>query len=153
MRGGSRLHRRTSLQIWGLSPHARGKPAGAVDPAHHPGPIPACAGETSHCGPDKPAGRAYPRMRGGNCTSANAGLMSWGLSPHARGKRTAALSTLPSTARAYPRMRGGNGVIVVASRILSGLSPHARGKLEREGVPEIKDGPIPACAGETCSKR
>ncbi len=72
---------------WGLSPHARGKPAPYKVAADARGTIPACAGKTwlmyrkTLCAGD------YPRMRGENIIVTFIPRIPAGLSPHARGKR------------------------------------------------------------------
>ncbi len=152
----------------GLSPHARGKRLVLISSMVSLGPIPACAGETPGSTSTLSAPRAYPRMRGGNFRKIHAAWSRSGLSPHARGKHSASrwnkhhAGPIPACAGetddfvkrhdfpwAYPRMRGGNGLSVQRCRSRWGLSPHARGK--HVGVRDLhgKQGPIPACAGET----
>ncbi len=53
------------------------------------GPIPASAGETSAAMIEKILERAYPRKRGGNEPYVEPPRLSKGLSPQARGKRSA----------------------------------------------------------------
>ncbi len=111
--------------------------------------------------------RAYPRMRGGTVSRSNAATPRPGLSPHARGNLNGcanyptrcgpipacagepATPSLPSTLfGAYPRMRGGTVFATAIDFFTAGLSPHARGNLALGGLAVIKNGPIPACAGE-----
>ena len=109
----------------------------------------------------------YPRMRGGaGCIPCRLAIGT-GLSPHARGSRSAAgvvhiaLGSIPACAgeppglqggaqpsRVYPRMRGGARAGDLLRSRLRGLSPHARGSQGRRGVHVGDPGSIPACAGE-----
>ena len=112
---------------------------------------------------------AYPRMRGGNRDTRGMKRLGEGLSPHARGKLVITeldrimLGPIPACAGetlgvgrvllglgAYPRMRGGNRHQRLCVRWHSGLSPHARGKQTVVTNQLVEEGPIPACAGETC---
>ncbi len=86
MRGGNKPDWLVVASLQGLSPHARGKLEGAGKAQSTPGPIPACAGETTSCIESKRAHRAYPRMRGGNFLYFTGSWGLPGLSPHARGK-------------------------------------------------------------------
>ena len=88
--------------------------------------IPACAGEPRLPGPQHPARRVYPRMRGGAVMVAMYVGAKLGLSPHARGslpsgtRLATCCGSIPACAgepvsighnphlnEVYPRMRGG----------------------------------------------
>src|ERR1017187_4031588 len=85
-RGGNRRASLRQPLPMGLSPQARGKPAGVSERALLRGPIPAGAGETPVGCSAASARRAYPRRRGGNfACQIRIGLFQ-GLSPQARGK-------------------------------------------------------------------
>ena len=73
--------------VWGLSPLARGNPAGRLTSAAGGGPIPARTGQPLGLPCCWLAGRAYPRSHG--ATSHKRILQSalLGLSPLARGNR------------------------------------------------------------------
>ena len=106
-------------------------------------------------------------MHGGSPPKNRFLLAGWGLSPHARGKRTRTglwhyeVGSIPActgeaappcsairATRVYPRMHGGSSPDRVRRRSRTGLSPHARGKrLARLSAP-IRYGSIPACTGE-----
>ena len=126
MRGGTGGRSDMSGISLGLSPHARGNPPIKMKVGDYIGPIPACAGEPSGQSPPTAWIGAYPRMRGGTCSSEVVFDVAKGLSPHARGNRSDAgrkyfskgpipacagepscpfISLLPVWA--YPRMRGG----------------------------------------------
>ena len=93
-----------------------------------------------------------------------------GLSPQARGKRTACihqreqsgpipagtgetniLDPLNTAGRAYPRRHGGNVDKFCLWVRRSGLSPQARGKPQKTPRQALSVGPIPAGTGETSS--
>ncbi len=151
----------------GLSPLARGNRPEWRNPTRSDGPIPARAGEPLPPWRAWPAGRAYPRSRGGTAP----GPLDWGvgggLSPLARGNlarwRAGAWPTGPIPARAgeptarptsrrrrraYPRSRGGTSVPEPFALLPCGLSPLARGNLPRQCAGSQRGGPIPARAGE-----
>ena len=54
--------------------------------------------------------------------------------------------------RAYPRSRGATRLHGPDQLGVEGLSPLARGNLEKMAVPKLAVGPIPARAGQPCSK-
>ena len=111
--------------------------------------------------------RAYPRSRGATVGEINWRDNPWGLSPLARGNRTATssasttLGPIPARAgqphwthinagfrRAYPRSRGATRAIQSNRTKMKGLSPLARGNLERRRRHHLRQGPIPARAGQ-----
>ena len=69
----------------GSSPLARGAHVGRHVVALRHGIIPACAGSTGTCAPDRSAGRDHPRLRGEYCRSFRVLLGLVGSSPLARG--------------------------------------------------------------------
>ena len=152
----------------GLSPHGRGKLNPDTRHITWSGSIPARAGETPlRLGRGRfPA--VYPRTGGGNAAPLGTGQSLMGLSPHGRGKLTAAplagnssrsiparagetsptVSLLtPSTV--YPRTGGGNKHLFRGRLPHQGLSPHGRGKRDYPPVLLIPARSIPARAGET----
>ncbi len=172
MRGGTFATAFRYLKIRGLSPHARGNPAGTASGDGYEGPIPACAGEPQRGGRQHKCGRAYPRMRGGTRGVGLCGHPSWGLSPHARGNHAGSVlggnspgpipacagepctcATTMLASRAYPRMRGGTIDLSNNPCVVRGLSPHARGNRMGAGEAPTPSGPIPACAGEPTYQR
>ncbi len=72
MRGGTRIAKDMGHAGLGLSPHARGNRADALEPRERVGPIPACAGEPAMSSPGALKVGAYPRMRGGTAPGAGA---------------------------------------------------------------------------------
>ncbi len=106
-------------------------------------------------------------MRGGTSVTSVAADAGRGLSPHARGNRTAGglprsvAGPIPACAGephararrrlmcwAYPRMRGGTLLLLLGKLAAGGLSPHARGNRPLLAPMALRPGPIPACAGE-----
>ncbi len=168
IRGGNPHPARHRAGFLGLSPHTRGKHLAAAMLLTFAGPIPAYAGET--CLPifKSNAGRAYPRIRGGNIQLFGRAGAVLGLSPHTRGKRLQWVSNIvaggpiPAYAGetveyardgflhwAYPRIRGGNSALKSSAYTFQGLSPHTRGKPLIGDREKAMKGPIPAYAGET----
>ena len=109
----------------GLSPLARGNPAGAVPGGGHAGPIPARAGQPTPPLQFAFSAWAYPRSRGATTPPTQPCAPAWGLSPLARGNPSAPDQSerrrgpIPARAgqpvgvavhfhflRAYPRSRG-----------------------------------------------
>ncbi len=123
--------------------------------------------------------RAYPRVRGGTGVVFRVDGTAEGLSPRPRGNRPAyryqyrregpipasagePRSTTRSSAapRAYPRVRGGTSWKTCCPGVSGGLSPRPRGNHAGGGVSGVRQGPIPASAGEpsegrtmTCTSR
>ena len=151
----------------GLSPRVRGNRAGQPTDWWLARSIPACAGEPrrSHCGTQ--SGGVYPRVCGGTGTvTAPVGWLK-GLSPRVRGnprrsfsERTSrrsipACAGEPSAAaagdtdaRVYPRVCGGTPSLLLAGGASLGLSPRVRGNPFPLPDVGIRQGSIPACAGE-----
>ena len=85
--GGNARAQESGASDWGPSPRVRGKP---IEPAIHerePGPIPACAGETTNTPLQGAARRAHPRVCGGNHAALCAIADDVGPSPRVRGKQ------------------------------------------------------------------
>ena len=152
----------------GLSPLARGKRSSGRHAARFRGPIPAGAGETPPASRSTRNCRAYPRWRGGNHGGLRLAGRAWGLSPLARGKPSDKAAVMPAcrpipagagetyagnpnpcSSRAYPRWRGGNTQTEASICQHQGLSPLARGKQQLPLRSRVRQGPIPAGAGET----
>ncbi len=152
---------------YGLSPLARGSPAGDGCAGDRPGPIPARAGQPACPAVPLRASRAYPRSRGAAYSSPPPTGACKGLSPLARGSpgrlsnsalesgpiparagQPPALSSAAPRWRAYPRSRGA-ALTASGDRVrVDGLSPLARGsrRCALHGV--VFPGPIPARAGQ-----
>ena len=94
-------------------------------------------------------------------------MLKTGLSPLARGNRsdldgtTKVLGPIPACAgqpapvlstplktRAYPRLRGATAATLAGPQAEKGLSPLARGNLHGGYLAVLRQGPIPACAGQ-----
>jgi len=156
----------------GLSPRTRGSPLAAGVARLAAGPIPADAGEPT-ARPHRDAGpRAYPRGRGGAIRLPIRVAAPRGLSPRTRGSHVlggfdfAAFGPIPADAgepgtpprsrtppRAYPRGRGGAAHGAGDDVRLAGLSPRTRGSRQDQLRVRLRQGPIPADAGEPCSAR
>ena len=166
-RGGTHAAKFRIPLLTGLSPQARGNPAARGRAACRWGPIPAGAGEPSPRWSGCTGYSAYPRRRGGTAPARHTAARSVGLSPQARGNhalrdaRLSAFGPIPAGAgeprniivpnesrRAYPRRRGGTVLVLALHRLGGGLSPQARGNPRCPGHPVVRNGPIPAGAGE-----
>ena len=157
--------------LGGLSPRARGNRCILLSPQHEGGPIPASAGQPP-CSTDEPARhRAYPRERGATVLARITEKPTRGLSPRARGNRSASVDhffsdgPIPASAgqpccwplnvnqkTAYPRERGATTPNAVFMRPAKGLSPRARGNRSTWRSNSASKGPIPASAGQPASK-
>ena len=169
MCGGNRGSLPVSTATRGLSPRVRGKPGADVRDYVGQGSIPACAGETYSRKHGAGHKQVYPRVCGGNLTSAGSRGCCIGLSPRVRGK-PALLGLLPKFQGSipacagetdvgcqrrgaypvYPRVCGGNIANLGNQAADTGLSPRVRGKPARDGHMRYAERSIPACAGETC---
>ena len=136
------------------------------------GPIPAQAGEPRRDAREARRPRAYPRAGGGTPFLELEHVPHGGLSPRRRGNRRRIVwdrdrtgpipaqagepgaSQSSSTARrAYPRAGGGTRLACSASSGWPGLSPRRRGNLPAWSLRRDTCGPIPAQAGEPCTRR
>ena len=169
--GGNRPAQKLHIKPRGLSPRGRGKHIGFVMDTPTSGSIPAWAGETAALIDPNLIDKVYPRVGGGNrpCNAAHA--QQRGLSPRGRGKpnrsfqcvirqgsipawagETAALIDPNLIDKVYPRVGGGNRPCNAAHAQQRGLSPRGRGKPNRSFQCVIRQGSIPAWAGETCRR-
>ena len=167
-RGGDGLLRAEPCRHEGLSPRTRGRRPHERGQEHDRGSIPANAGETAgrrRCGR---ARRVYPRERGGDAHLPPDAAATEGLSPRTRGRpgRWRRSGRLPGSIPAnagetsaphrsgrrhgvYPRERGGDSVVLLKPAQVGGLSPRTRGRPVRGVALVVRDGSIPANAGET----
>ena len=155
----------------GLSPRVRGKPISLYFASSFSRSIPACAGETLRLDPPDGQRTVYPRVCGGNATSALPPARWHGLSPRVRGKRCAGTSARPlarsipacagetetttantTDSKVYPRVCGGNAHSRPPAAASAGLSPRVRGKRAFPPARCCQRRSIPACAGETAQK-
>ena len=104
-RGGALEALVISAQSWGLSPRTRGSLREAVEVRHHPGPIPADAGEPRPRVRSCPLPRAYPRGRGGARSALADSRHAGGLSPRTRGSPASTVFTI-SHSRPIPADAG-----------------------------------------------
>ena len=151
----------------GLSPHARGNPAGAHDARGRARSIPARAGQPPHHAQQAHISRVYPRTRGATGVQHGGKWLIEGLSPHARGNRWCVaysivkVRSIPARAgqpiiavaraneyEVYPRTRGATMPKPWCLRAIAGLSPHARGNLADARKALYKHRSIPARAGQ-----
>ena len=152
----------------GASPRLRGKHG--LRPLRLPQVrcIPAPAGETRRGSARPPPPPVHPRACGGNPLYPGACRLAAGASPRLRGKlsrtvrgcggvrcipapagETEAVAQEASDPEVHPRACGGNRHAVSASRSRYGASPRLRGKLDGVPVVPVREGCIPAPAGET----
>jgi len=151
----------------GLSPRERGNRRLRGGCAHHPGSIPARAGE-----PVQPCGqrvllRVYPRASGGTPDTLSQLIRTMGLSPRERGNPPtlrvfpSPRGSIPARAgepshgnnavqigRVYPRASGGTTGSEYQVPADTGLSPRERGNRVVARVKHLGKGSIPARAGE-----
>ncbi len=172
VRGGADVAQRSRLRWAGPSPRARGshhrRGGGAVGQRS----IPACAGEPGGARRGTARGWVHPRVRGGACARRWRPFHPLGPSPRARGshiepgQHLAEDRSIPACAGepgggrrrppaepVHPRVRGGATEKEAAKASLKGPSPRARGSHLALPHRRGRDGSIPACAGEPCSRR
>ena len=161
----SRCARRRSAP--GLSPRVRGSRQRSGPITWGSGSIPACAGEPARCVISLALIRVYPRVCGGAQLGGATLGTSTGLSPRVRGSPgTDAFlppvdGSIPACAgepltlehnslcrRVYPRVCGGASTSGYDATQYRGLSPRVRGSLALPTRPCVRNGSIPACAGE-----
>ena len=172
MGGGNHICIRILTLTSGLSPRGRGKQIESWDTDERERSIPAWAGETYRCEYRSLSQRVYPRVGGGNIKTALGASAIEGLSPRGRGKPGRATATIcrcrsiPAWAgetetlgyllypiRVYPRVGGGNVIIAPIAVGIAGLSPRGRGKPAAAPHLYVKEGSIPAWAGETVASK
>ena len=151
----------------GLSPRVRGNRVVGEGKGSDKRSIPACAGEPFESRLPEPIYRVYPRVCGGTTTPLTTAGGGAGLSPRVRGNQDsidanmAHTGSIPACAgepsiprrperscRVYPRVCGGTAAEACDVPAEDGLSPRVRGNLTITDADAIKDGSIPACAGE-----
>ena len=129
--------------------------------------IPACAGEPVPAVVTGEKVTVYPRVCGGTALLKSPQRISQGLSPRVRGNHQWCTSFLlrlrsipacagepcwdavpPEIHEVYPRVCGGTGNPVFGYTDQRGLSPRVRGNRYGGGDTWLRDGSIPACAGE-----
>ena len=144
--GATEHTKREVFGVLGLSPLARGNPAGGRPRAGDGGPIPARTGQPRQVFRLGLSQRAYPRSHGATEYTAVNSKKKEGLSPLARGNLTPLSQvTMPNGPipartgqpvclramrwgwRAYPRSHGATVIAPVLSTSTGGLSPLARG--------------------------
>ena len=151
----------------GLSPHVRGNLRGVEVGGPGPGSIPARAGEPRPSAASCSATGVYPRTCGGTRQASGRRSACSGLSPHVRGNPLAmraeksSLGSIPARAgepdsawgfpplhRVYPRTCGGTRPRQPRRAGHEGLSPHVRGNRDDGLHQGVREGSIPARAGE-----
>ena len=155
----------------GLSPRVRGNPSRRDASSHHPGSIPACAGEPTAARLPTAMRAVYPRVCGGTHEMVGFGGLAAGLSPRVRGNRRpgnwsaiiarsipacagepASRRFSPAGQPVYPRVCGGTpsgGRNLYAN---AGLSPRVRGNPLAPPPRTSTPRSIPACAGEPAGR-
>ena len=155
----------TRVEVWAVKRLAR-RAALVIQDRFH-GPIPARAGQPHGLMHALACVRAYPRSRGATVLASDSAMRARGLSPLARGNLRAPLGLgavvgpIPARAgqpckgcdyfggtTAYPRSRGAtrrSGGVTLRSM---GLSPLARGNHGMSPALLLRQGPIPARAGQ-----
>ena len=131
----------------GLSPQVRGNPHLARPGPARGGSIPAGAGEPAPAREPRDLARVYPRRCGGTRSAAMPARPGSGLSPQVRGNPLERRGR-PAAAGVYPRRCGGTQGPGVFIQCATGLSPQVRGNREDAGIPDLRQGSIPAGAGE-----
>ena len=131
------------------------------------GPIPACAGQPVNAAWYDPLKEAYPRVCGATSIGFAMDDGVKGLSPRVRGNplhapgRAVQSGPIPACAGqppahapraragwAYPRVCGATTVKAVLTEMGEGLSPRVRGNPALPHGQLLRQGPIPACAGQ-----
>ena len=167
MRGGTLYLGRRFVLWYGLSPRARGNRRRSRSGSIDYGSIPACAGEPVKIYLPSWYATVYPRVRGGTINGREDDAVLVGLSPRARGNRSArpqrkrSLRSIPACAgepkntppsgypmAVYPRVRGGTRGGAGQTHGPDGLSPRARGNHGNPAMNAVSSRSIPACAGE-----
>ena len=151
----------------GLSPRVRGNPAAAYPGHCGNGSIPACAGEPARPGTLRTLRWVYPRVCGGTPITVAIKRSPSGLSPRVRGNQNRhagqpwGIRSIPACAgepvlirlrcgllTVYPRVCGGTEVHTRHDPNAEGLSPRVRGNRQNGDGQRVRQGSIPACAGE-----
>ena len=151
----------------GLSPRVRGNLQRDGFAQSDAGPIPARAGQPDCCRNHASAPGAYPRACGATRHRRGRCCQESGLSPRVRGNQAMPNKNLPTfgpiparagqpfrrvfidtTNMAYPRACGATDRLAVVIDRPRGLSPRVRGNLRQGGRHGLRQGPIPARAGQ-----
>ena len=137
-----------SSPLQGSSPRMRGTPRAGRRPAHHPGIIPAYAGNTCQSPCQNTSGRDHPRVCGEHHVKDIVQDAKWGSSPRMRGTlgRLIHLSEDPGIIPAYA---GNTSDVFEILPVAWGSSPRMRGTLHRNATAFRHLGIIPAYAGNT----
>ena len=165
--GATEWGRTERAKIGGLSPLARGNPRLARLQSACARPIPARTGQPCSKPMRRVFERAYPRSHGATSWQVSDLLLSQGLSPLARGNRTASDAQIAlkgpipartgqphiscaqcSASRAYPRSHGATSTHGSVVLVVAGLSPLARGNQAVRMPTGSRYGPIPARTGQ-----
>ena len=165
--GGTRKSRFWWSPNWGLSPRERGNRVDRDRRGRCGRSIPARAGEPARCPALVSATGVYPRASGGTFWVIALAATYAGLSPRERGnlgggRRGRELErSIPARAgephvdlimavppKVYPRASGGTFAGLAAAAFAKGLSPRERGNLINHPRHELREGSIPARAGE-----
>jgi len=171
-RGATDLPTRQEQALLGLSPLTRGNRKAAPGRGCGLGPIPAHAGQPLVERLSKPPVRAYPRSRGATDAACIEDAEDEGLSPLTRGNPLVVLivsvliGPIPAHAgqpcswrvgrsppTAYPRSRGATPGGFHQPLGRHGLSPLTRGNLHQFLRRVLRQGPIPAHAGQPSNGR
>ena len=165
--GATEHKKKPKILDYGLSPLARGNRRCGAWWWRGSGPIPARTGQPCESMPVSISARAYPRSHGATHCDLCASACTRGLSPLARGNRSAQdlqnnahgpipartgqpedFQARPLCPRAYPRSHGATGLGFVRFSTSRGLSPLARGNLKTHFNFLHGLGPIPARTGQ-----
>ena len=145
----------------------RGNHRPVLEPSHHQGSIPACAGEPTRLAATSVQCAVYPRVCGGTWPDVLEIRTDTGLSPRVRGNllgeqvAPCKIRSIPTCAgepslrtagrpptSVYPRVCGGTPLASAPAYLRQGLSPRVRGNRRRLAPPGPYRRSIPACAGE-----
>ena len=156
--------------IWGPSPRGRGSHHRPGPGQHHPGSIPAWAGEPSCRACPSPRPWVHPRVGGGALDGAALAIQDGGPSPRGRGSLQRrcpegyASGSIPAWAgeprkespplcvtRVHPRVGGGADQERALGLAREGPSPRGRGSRHHHRLASRPVGSIPAWAGEPLS--
>ena len=165
--GGTPQRAQATMYHDGLSPRVRGNPTLVPRTVWDMGSIPACAGEPQREDGVWLLSLVYPRVCGGTLYFTVSSVFKNGLSPRVRGNLVVHPSavvqpgSIPACAGepvciedarngigVYPRVCGGTGYTWTQPANKYGLSPRVRGNLVQDGHYTLREGSIPACAGE-----
>ena len=165
--GGTALAMLILTSFDGLSPRVRGNPSLPRQPTPPARSIPASAGEPIWKSSGVSASGVYPRECGGTGLTQNDRNELSGLSPRVRGNllfapaKRVIMRSIPASAgepdeytpsnhplQVYPRECGGTTMTAMTGVVLAGLSPRVRGNRVADADNPLRDGSIPASAGE-----